>query len=221
MGQIAAASECADGPEVDLARIRCVVFDFGNTLSSDWYFKYRPPECPDLQELVQRHIFSDQDVVNRWMAGELVLTDIAARISSFTCMDVPSLVRAMEKGCETLVFNPAVMAFAAAQRGTGRKTALVTANMDVFTRVVVPAHHLDQIFDVILNTSDYRVLSKDVLWPLAFERLGPGIHYANSLLIEDGTKEPALFRKHGGEAYQYSTDYAFQGWLNSIGWRSQ
>jgi hypothetical protein len=154
------------------------------------------------------------------MVGALTTQDIARIISKYVDMDVASIVRTMEEGCKHLSFNEAVFNFAVAQRSEGRKTALVTANMDVFTNVVVPSHGLDRIFDVILNTSDYKELRKEVLWPIAFELLGDGIHYENSLLVEDGEKEPALFRKHGGYAYQYRTDEEFAQWIRAVGFQS-
>ncbi len=127
----------------------------------------------------------------------------------------------MEEGCRHLDFNPAVWNFALAQKPAGRKTALVTGNMDVFTKVVVPAHGLDQLFDVILNTADFGEIRKEVLWPMAFERLGGGIGYANSLLIEDGESEPAKFRALGGLAYQYRNDGLFLDWLKTVNWSDQ
>ena len=51
--------------------------------------------------------------------------------------------------------------------------------------------------DVILNTADAHELRKDVLWDRAFPLLGDNLGYADSLLIEDGPKEPALFRARG------------------------
>ena len=200
------------------ADIKCIVFDFGFTLSSDLYFKVTPPNIPHWRDVIQKHIFEERDVVEPWMAGDLNIVDIAGPLSRHMSIDIPSIVEAMEKGCEHLSFNPAVWNFALAQKGAGRKTALVTANMDVFTKVVVPCHQLHQVFDVILNTSDYRELRKERLWPIAFQCLGNNIHYGNSLLIEDGLTEPAKFRKLGGYAYQYSTDELFLEWLHAIGW---
>ena len=75
--------------------------------------------------------------------------------------------------------------FAVEQHHFGRRTALVTVNSDVFTGVIVPAHNLIELFDAIANSSDYGVGDKRVLWPIAFEKLGNGYGYINSLLIED------------------------------------
>ncbi len=90
--------------------------------------------------------------------------------------------------------------------------------MDVFTKIVVPAHNLHSVFDAIVNSSDYHAIDKAILWPLAFALLAPDISYHNSLLIEDGPKEPALFRALGGYAYQYETDSLFREWLRTVGW---
>jgi hypothetical protein len=114
--------------------------------------------------------------------------------------------------------NPAVREFAVAQKAGGRKTALLTDNTDVFTRVVVPSHGLERLFGVIQNSADYHEIRKELLWPITFERLGGGIGYANSLLIEDGENEPALFRALGDHAHQYSNDADFLKWLDAVQW---
>jgi FMN phosphatase YigB (HAD superfamily) len=203
---------------IDPKKIKCVVFDFGFTLSPDHYFKIAPADFPQWHTVIQERIFGNPYLTNPWMKGELTSHDIAAILTQFIPMDSSDILATMEMGCKHLEFNPAVWDFAAAQKGAGRKTALVTDNMDVFTKVVVPAHHLDQLFDVIVNSSDHHEIQKDLLWPIAFERLGGGIGYANSLLIEDGEAEPVLFCSLGGSAYQYSSDALFLEWLASIPW---
>jgi phosphoserine phosphatase len=204
---------------VDLSTIRCVVFDFGFTLSSDLYFTVVPPEYPNWRAIIQQLIFDQPAVVRAWMTGERSLVDMARIVASEVDLPIPVIVETMERGCTKMSFNEAVWEFACAQRAQGRKTALVTANMDVFSKVVVPAHRLDTVFDVILNTADYGVLSKDILWDHAFTAMGDGIGYTNSLLIEDGPKEPAMFRARGGRAYQYEDDQQFRAWLHMINWR--
>jgi FMN phosphatase YigB (HAD superfamily) len=198
-----------------------VVFDYGFTLSSATYFNVVPPECPRWHELIQEHIFAHPTLVDEWMAGEHTLVELASILAPHVGMDVPTIVHTMEEGCRSLASNQAVLDFALAQRPSGRKTALVTGNMDVFDAVVVPAHGLDRIFDVILNSYDYRELDKRVLWPIAFEQLGPGIGYHNSLLIEDSLSSVRRFRAAGGTSYRYQGDEGFLEWLRLTGWDQQ
>ena len=117
-----------------------------------------------------------------------------------------------------MTFNKTVWAFACAQRSQGYKTALVTAKMDVLTDVVL-AHQLDQTFDIILNTADFRDLRKDKFWERAFATLGDNISYINSLLIEDRPEMPALLRAHGGIAYEFTDDAQFGKWLRQVRWQ--
>ena len=97
------------------------------------------------------------------MTNALSLRDIAAIVSDHANMDISAVLETMELGCRDLDFNEAVLNFALAQRSLGRRTAIVTANMDVFSDVVVPAHRLDEKFDVIINSSDYGEFDKRVL----------------------------------------------------------
>jgi hypothetical protein len=204
---------------INPADIACIVFDFGFTLSSDLYFKIPPPECPEFQNLIQQHIFANDVLVNDWMRGDVTLTDIARRLGPILRMEVPRILDFLELGCQSLDFNEAVLTFAIEQRRLGRKTAIVTGNMDVFTKVVVPHHDLAARFDVIINSFDYREIDKSILWAHAFELLGGGIGYRQSLLIEDGGGNVAKFRAHGGYAYQYENDECFRTWLKSVGWQ--
>ncbi|PKO16101.1 MAG: hypothetical protein CVU39_08715 [Chloroflexi bacterium HGW-Chloroflexi-10] len=198
--------------------ITCIIFDFGFTLSSDLYFNVTPPECPDWQNLIQKHIFSNPALVDDWMRADVTLEDIAKKLAPVVCMNVPRIIDFLESGCRNLGFNQAVLTFAIEQRKLGRKTAIVTGNMDVFTKIVVPWHDLADKFDGIINSFDHREIDKALLWPKAFELMGDGIGYRQCLLIEDGEKNVAKFRWNGGYAYQYSDDEQFLIWLKSSGW---
>jgi FMN phosphatase YigB (HAD superfamily) len=206
-------------PLIDPSDIACIVFDFGFTLSSDLYFKIAPPECPDWQALIQQHIFSKNDLIDSWMGGAVTLRNIAEELAPIVAMETPRIVAFLKAGCTQLNFNDAVYTFALEQRKQGRKTAIVTGNMDVFTDIVVPHHHLNDKFDVIINSYDYQEIDKSVLWVRAFELLGNEIGYRQSLLIEDGEKNVAKFRANGGYAYRYENDERFLAWLELSGWR--
>lgn len=204
---------------INPADIACIIFDFGFTLSSDLYFKVAPPECPNWQELIQQKIFSNNALVDSWMAGEVTLHNVAEEMVPIVNMEVSRIVDFLELGCQNMDFNQAVLNFAIRQREAGRKTAIVTGNMDVFTKIVVPFHRLRDKFDIIINSFDYQEIDKTLLWPKAFEFLGNEIGYSQSLLIEDGAKNVRKFRENGGYAYQYENDERFLRWLEYIRWQ--
>jgi FMN phosphatase YigB (HAD superfamily) len=192
--------------------IKCVVFDFAGTLCSCPYFR---PLGPAFLDLVTERIFgkSSEQWADPWMRGDVSRNEIAAYLSQLSGLSENAVLQGLYEGCRTLRFNKAVWEFAKAQRHADRRTVLATLNMDVFSQIVVPSHSLSSIFDVIVNTSDFGTLKKDVLWQEAFRRLGDGITFSNSLLIDDSPLMVSMFRDMGGVAHQYTNDGEFQAWL--------
>ena len=204
----------------DFSEVRCVLFDFGFTLSSERYFNVYPPGCPNWQRIIQSKVFSNNQRLNDWMKGMVSLSDIAELLSDGMDHKPETIIKYMKKGCQNLSFNKAVLSFALQVRQKCIPTAIVTRNMDVFSDVVVPSHRLDRIFDAILNSSEYAELDKEILWLNAFEQLGTEINYKNSLLLDDESKNINKFRANGGFAYHYHNDPEFRNWLDEFGWET-
>lgn len=196
--------------------IKSVIFDFDGTLCSERYFK---PLGENALDAIGELLFGGNSGqwADRWMKGDVTRADVAAYLSTHLAQSPEAILSALRQGCSDLRFNPAVLALATAQRGAGRKTALVTANMDVFTEVVVPAHGLDALFDVVLNTSDHRTLDKSVLWRKAFDAFGAGHSFASSFLVDNSPEMIRLFEALGGSGYQYRGDDALREWLAGAG----
>ena len=186
--------------------IRGVVFDYGFTLSSDLYFNVAPEGVDNWQCLLRDVVFQDPVVRDPWMRGQIGLNTIAQLIAEQLTCSPDAVLRTMKLGCARLRENVAVKELAVNLKTKGVPIALVTANFDVFNEVVVPAHRYDELFNVIVNSSDYGTTDKRQLWPIAFARMGSELGYHNTLLIEDGEKEPQAFRDCGGEAIQYAGD---------------
>jgi len=196
-----------------LSNTRCIIIDFANTLCSELYFA---PLGEDFQAVVRAAIFSEENKerwATPWCCGRLSSEDIATHLAGLTGITPDCIISALAEGCAKMHFNPAVWRFAQAQRELGRSTVLATVNMDIFTRVVVPAHGLDRVFDVVVNSSDYGTDDKNALCEIALAQLD-GCTFANSLLIDDSVAAIAAFRSAGGMAYQYTTDAAFAAWAS-------
>jgi len=195
--------------------IRCVVFDFADTLCSTHYFL---PLGEEYERLISQLIFgaSSPQWADPWMEGKVTAKEVAEYLAGHLPLSSSEILSGLYEGCRSLHFNPAVWDLALAQRPQGRKTALVTGNMDVFTEVVVPFYHLDRVFDVIVNSSDYGEGRKEILWPMAFEQLGRGYGYSNSLLIEDSLGNVRRFEGMGGMVHRYVDDPGLRSWLAEL-----
>jgi FMN phosphatase YigB (HAD superfamily) len=188
---------------------RAVIFDYGFTISSEYYFNVPHPRIPEWNELIQRHVFSEEDFVRAWMKGLVGIPDIVAVLHDKTGEDPRSIRDHLRCGCRRLKENQAVIEFVRKLKQAEIPIALVTVNFDIFNEVIVPEHGYDALFDTIVNSCDYGETDKLKLWPIAFQELGRGLGYRNTLLIEDGKKEPDLFRDAGGQAIEYTGDAAF------------
>jgi FMN phosphatase YigB (HAD superfamily) len=187
-----------------------VIFDYGFTMSSEYYFNVPHPGIHGWSELIQASVFADTRVARAWMYGEIGIGDIARIIQDATGEEHASILHYLRIGCRHLRENAAVAAFARRLKASGVPIGLVTVNFDIFNEVIVPEHGYDKLFDVIVNSCDYAEIDKRVLWPIAFSHLGAHIGYANSLLIEDGPENPQRFRDLGGYAIEYTDDAAFR-----------
>ena len=205
---------------IDPRQIKSVIFDFDGTLSSGRYFS---PLGPHALDTVARLVFGGNsgEWADPWMRGEISSRDIAVYLSKQLPESEEGILSALRDGCSHMPLNVAVLDFAVRSRQSGRKTALVTANMDVFSEVVVPAHDLRGVFDLVLNTADHGTLDKSTLWRKALAVFGSEHAFSSALLIEDSPRMITLFESLGGFAHQYQGDEAFQRWLAATGWQTE
>ena len=205
---------------INPTQIDCIIFDFDGTLC---YGRYFEPLGQVSLDAIGTLIFGDRSLrwAYPWMKGDLTSQDIASYLSEYLSHSREDILSALRQGCSNMRFNPVLHGFALEQREAGRKTALVTANMDVFSEVVVPSHELNSSFDLVLNTSDHRTLDKSILWRKALRAFGPAFSFSTSVLIDDSPRMTSLFRSLGGYAYQYEGDHAFQAWIEDTGFAKE
>jgi hypothetical protein len=195
--------------------IKCVIFDFANTLSSSHYFQTNPPQCPNWRKLFEEHVFSVKEKLTSWCTGNLSAIEIAKEIQPFSKMPLETMISEMHAGCKNIVFNNEVMQFAKNQHKHNRKTALVTVNIDLFSEIISPFFGFNNLFDVVINSADFKTDDKETLWQTAFNQLKNDISYNNTLLIDDSEKWVSIFLKNNGNAFQYAIDSKFREWLIS------
>ena len=203
---------------MDLDEIDCFVFDFGGTLSSHPYFYVCPPNYPDWIELFQKYVFSGEPTIfGQWMGGTISAENVAERMASLTRLPANQVLEYMKAGMRNLIQNDAVRRLAITSKKMGKRTALVTGNIDLFDTVVVPDLDLESLFEVIVNSYRSRELRKPYLWKEAFKILGGEVTYETSLLIEDSSENVDIFRANGGFAHHYQDDQTLITYLREIG----
>lgn len=187
-------------------KIEAVIFDYGFTVSSAYYFNVKHANIEEWSEIIQSEIFKNDEFVSLWIRGKRSLRDVARILQNKSKVNECEILACLKDGCKQLRENTAVVSFARTLKNHSIPIALVTGNFDVFNEIVVPYHGYDSLFDCIINTADYGETDKLKLWPIAFKKLGSAIDYGNSLLIEDSIKEISNFREMGGTAIQYTDD---------------
>jgi len=191
--------------------IRSTIFDFAGTISATPYFW---PLGAEFCNIVTEAIFTGEQKTRwatPWCCGKISSLEIADYLAGLSGVSVAHILTALEEGCTQMQLAPHLWRFAQAQRHAGRQAALVTVNMDVFTRLVVPAHGFSKVFDTIVNSADVGTEDKMALCDIALSRMQCS-SFETSLLIDDSAEVAAAFRLRGGKAYQFVTDVAFAEW---------
>jgi FMN phosphatase YigB (HAD superfamily) len=133
-----------------------VLFDFGNTLADEFYFEQAPSKSKNWRESFFDLQYSEPGrsiYLEPWLLGTLHATDIAKYISARTSMDSIAALEAMKENCRNLFFYEESLRLA---RSLKQKTrlAIVTVNTDLFDEVIVPHYSLNDIFELVVNSSN-------------------------------------------------------------------
>jgi phosphoglycolate phosphatase-like HAD superfamily hydrolase len=94
--------------------------------------------------------------------------------------------------------------------------ALVTVNPDLFADFVVPAHGLDDVFDVIVMSFEELTDDKPTLCDIALDRLGFTGPRSDALLIDNRRDLVEAWRDVGGTGYWFQSDQQLRADLPSL-----
>ena len=183
---------------------RCVLWDFGDTLvDQDWMLT--PPEgFPDWPRVWVDVARGENEP--RWNLGDVDTEEIASVVGERLGMPLAGVMGHIDACCRGLRFF-------AAPRATALRCplpqAIVTLNPDVFRRYVVPAHRLDEVFSVIVTSSEERTLDKTALSAIALERLDGRIDRNEALLIDNVPENVEAWERSGGAGYLYRDEASF------------
>lgn len=197
-----------------------IIFDFNGVLSHDHFYsnpQYRQLEQkhPGVYEFIQTHIFQTEDMVNTWMRNQMTATDVNRYIADNTTIDLDTLSQILLESVACMTIEQRLIEIILRLKQSGILVALVTDNMDVFSQITINNHHLDDIFPVIVNSSDYGILKSDnqgQLFDIAHDQLNSKERYNRSLLIDDSARARTVYEAKGGKTYPYTSYENFARW---------
>jgi len=196
---------------------RTVLFDFDGVLCHGrFYEKALLPEHREVRDWLQANVFGDKELVRKWMRGQVGSVEVNRLIAQNTNIEYGTLARLFEESVVGMELDKEVLAVAESLKRAGRKIGLVTDNMDVFTKITVPNHRLDSLFDVIINSADHGVLKNEDggrLFDIALSALGEDV--GDSLMVDDSAATIELFRQKGGQGFVYRDAAGLKEFLSS------
>ncbi len=178
--------------------LRCILWDFGNTLADeDWML--RPPDAfpnwPEAWVEVARGASEEA-----WYVNEVTCDDIAQEVSALLGMPLSAVHKHIRHCCSNVLFFDASLR---AAQESDLKQAIVTVNPDVFTNYVVSHYRLDEVFPVIVTSWEEGTVDKAALCAKAVRRLGGLWKHEEALLIDNNEDAVRDWEEAGGQGYVF------------------
>jgi HAD superfamily hydrolase (TIGR01509 family) len=195
---------------------KVILFDFGGVLCKDkFYEKVSLPNHQHNFDWIQKNIFADQELINKWMRGQIRDKQINQIIATNTGIDWQLLQKLFEVSVALMELEAEMIELAQDLKKLGHKIGIVTDNMEVFQNITVPKHKLDKLFDVIISSIDHGILKQDEngrLFDMALASLNESID--NSLMIDDSVNNIQMFKNKGGQGFLYKNTADLKSFLN-------
>ena len=144
--------------------VRVVFVDWYKTLSTSLFWQQSPGCRLSAADSARAgsYVFSRAELVRQWMRGAVAAEDVCTLTAGILGLAAADLLSDLEHSCRCFEFDdPASVDALRAIRAQGIKVVLATDNMDAFSRWTVPALHLGDMFDAILDSASLGVLKDD------------------------------------------------------------
>ena len=123
---------------MDIDQLECILFDFGNTLADENFFRKSTEAIENFaqiaDEFLYRPYYKDpfgENLLNQWMVGKIDKNFIADHIGNKIHKKPRYVLEAMKIGCENLILFESIFSWAREISKT-KKVAIVTINADIF-----------------------------------------------------------------------------------------
>ncbi len=180
-----------------------LLWDFGDTLVDERWMHAAPAGCPGWTA-AWHAVMAEH--ARGWNVGSIGMPEVFEALADRTGLAPSAVASHARSCCERVAFHPAAWSAARERR---RPQAIVTVNPDLFAELVVPAHGLDDVFDVLVTSCAEGTDDKVVLCERALERLGFEGPRSEALLIDNRADLVAAWEATGGAGYTFTGDDRF------------
>ncbi len=184
-----------------MSQIKCLLWDFGDTLCDERFIWSSGPEWMEIYQT-----FENDGLGAAWNLGEINTREFAAELSKHMGRSAESIVSHMTERCNHITFFHQTYEFFKARR---LPQAIVTVNPDLFSDVIVPICGFDAQCDVIVTSWQEGTIDKNILNRLAIERIGLSCANGESILIDNKRANVDRWARIGGLGYVYTDDASF------------
>jgi hypothetical protein len=185
--------------------LRCVLWDFGDTLADERWMLEAPAAAPAWPEVWSE--VAGGELADAWNRGEISDGEIVAAVSARLGMAEEEVRSHTRWCCSRIRFFELPWRVA---RQCSLPQALVTLNPDGFSEFVVPHYRLREVFPVIVTSWEERSLDKGKLGMTALERLGGSILPREALLIDNRQDHLDAWAARGGQGYLFRGEQTFR-----------
>jgi FMN phosphatase YigB (HAD superfamily) len=186
---------------VSSAHVRCLLWDFGDTLCDELSLWRVSPEWMEIYRS-----FDDEDGIGAaWSLGDLDTHEVVAKLAER--MTLPEAeIRAHLSRTDLFEFFPFTYAFFRARH---LPQAIVTVNPAAF-RELARKLGFEEFTDAIVVSGEEKTIDKGVLCEIAIERMRIACANEQALLIDNKQSNLDAWAGRGGIGYRYTTDSAFR-----------
>jgi phosphoglycolate phosphatase-like HAD superfamily hydrolase len=187
-----------------------LLWDFGDTLVDERWMHRAPAHCS-----AWARAWTDTMALlaDDWDAGRLRERAVFEALAERTGLGVDEVEQHAATCCNAIEYHSGAWRVATERH---RPQALVTVNPDLFVERIVPAHGLEQIFDVIVVSCSEGTTDKTRLCDAALDRLGFDGDRRDALLIDNREDLVEAWRHHGGSAHWYRSDAGLEAALPDL-----
>lgn len=173
--------------------------DWDGTLCHSRFWSLNQDICEKAQEpLFQKN----QALVHEWMRGEKSAEQVCEWLAQEIGEDYQLIWDGLAESCRNMEFSEIARELINTIKQRSY-VALVTDNMDCFSKITVPALSLNQVFDKILNSYELRKMKNYENGSVYSDYAKfKNIPLSKTHLIDDSTKTCDLFKTLGGEAHR-------------------